>query len=84
MAMKKDGKNNSALKDAMKGCYGSEVKPSQVKQWLIDNIMDNIGRETKITLNIMSCPGCVFKDTLITVKKISNDNGHKIFVKNSD
>jgi len=64
MAMKKDGKNNSALKDAMKGCYGSEVKPSQVSQWLIDNIMDNIGRETKITLNIMSCPG-VGKTSLV-------------------
>ena len=54
---KKEGKNASALSDAMKGCLGSQQTPSEVKKWLIRNIMDNIGRKTKITLNIMSCPG---------------------------
>ena len=78
---KKEGKNASALQEAMKGCYGKQVKPSQVKDWLIDNILDNIGRNPRITLNIMGAPGCVFKDTKITVKKISDENGHRIFVK---
>lgn len=80
MAGMKEGQN-SAIKDAMKGCYGSHIHPSQVKEWLIDNIMDNINRKDKITLNVMGAPGCVFKNTKITVKKISNENGHKIFVK---
>ena len=57
MAMKKDGQNNSAIQDAMKGCYGSHIHPSQVKEWLMENIMDNIDRDVRITLNIMSCPG---------------------------
>ena len=81
MAMKKDGQNNSAIQDAMKGCYGSHIHPSQVKEWLMENIMDNIDRNPRITLNVMGAPGCVFKDTQITVKKISDENGHHIFVK---
>ena len=84
MAMKKDGKNNSAMQEAMKGCYGSHIHPSQVKEWLVDNILDNINRKTKITLDIWSSPGCVFKDTKITVKKISNENGHKIWVRGEE
>ena len=80
MAGMKEGMN-SAIKDALKGCYGSHIHPSQVKEWLMDNIMDNINRKDKIALDIWSCPGCVFKDTMITVKKISNANGHKIWIK---
>ncbi len=57
MTMKKDGQNNSAIKDAMKGCYGSHVHPSEVKEWLVENIMDNIDRNPRITLNIMGAPG---------------------------
>lgn len=83
MAVNKTGQN-SAIRDAMKGCYGRHIHPSEVKEWLIANIMDNINRKDKITLDIWSSPGCVFKDTLITVKKISNANGHKIWIKGED
>lgn len=57
MAMKKEGQNNSALKDAMRGCYGSHIHPSQVKEWLVENVMDNIDRNPRITLNIWGAPG---------------------------
>ena len=54
---KKEEMRNNVLADSLKGCYGSQVLPSAVKQWFIDNIMDNIEREVRVTLNCMSCPG---------------------------
>ena len=78
---KKVNSKTSNLQDALKGCYGSHIKPSEAKRWLIENIFDNINRKKRITLNINGAPGCVFKDTMIVVKKISDDNGHQIFVK---
>ena len=81
MAQSKKSGHSSAFQDALKGCYGSQVKPSEMKQWLIENILDNIGRKTRISLNVMGAPGCVFGDTLITVKKISDNGNHQIFVK---
>lgn len=83
-AAKKEVQNsgsNNYLNETLKGCYGSRITPSQVKEWLVENIMSNIDRDVRITLNVMGAPGCVFKDTLITVKKVSNENGHKIFIK---
>ena len=64
MAMKKDGRNNSALQDALKGCYGSHIHPSQVKDWLVDNIMENMNRNPRITLNIWGAPGCSKTDVV--------------------
>ena len=57
--MKKGNNNQSAtaLEEQLKGCYGGRAKPSKVKQWLVDNIMSNIGRKDKVTLNIMGAPG---------------------------
>lgn len=81
MARTKSTNHSSNVQDALKGCYGSQVKPSEMKQWLKENIIDNIGRKTRISLNVMGAPGCVFGDTLITVKKISDDGNHQIFVK---
>ena len=52
------------LEEALKGCKGSRVKMSQVKKWLLDNILDNMNRETRITLNIWSIPG-VGKTSLV-------------------
>ena len=58
MAKKSDeNKSNNVLSEALKGCYGSQVSPSVVKQWLIDNIMDNTNRDVRITLSIMGAPG---------------------------
>lgn len=57
MAKAKNSNNTSNLQDALKGCYGSQVKPSEMKRWLIENILDNIGRKTRVTLNICSAPG---------------------------
>lgn len=45
------------LDESLKGCYGSRLKPSAVKKWLVDNILGNIDREVRITLNIMGCAG---------------------------
>lgn len=54
---KKEEMRNNVLEDALKGCYGSRATPVTVKQWLIDNIMDNIERDVPITLNVMGAPG---------------------------
>jgi len=54
---KKEGGNPSSLEEALKGCYGSRLIPSKVKSWLVANILDNIGRKDKITLNVMGAPG---------------------------
>lgn len=57
MAKKKEGVSPSSLDEALKGCYGSRIIPSKTKEWLIENILDNINRTDKVTLNINSCPG---------------------------
>lgn len=81
--MATEKKSLSPLETAMKGCYGPKMKPSQVKEWIVENVIDNIERQNnkRITLDVMGVPGCVFKDTKITVRKISDENGHRIFVK---
>ena len=41
------------------GCYGYKAKPSEVKEWLIENILDNAKRDrNKISLNVWGQPGC--------------------------
>ena len=58
MAKKEENKHNNLISEALKGCYGSQVHPSAVKQWLIDNIMDNTERKgPRVTLNVMGAPG---------------------------
>ena len=64
-----NGGSNNYLNETLKGCYGSRIIPSQVKEWLIENIMSNIDRDTRITLNIMSTPG-VGKTSI--VKSLAN------------
>jgi hypothetical protein len=54
--MAKESSTNS-LKESLKGCYGSQEHPTVVKQWLIDNIIENTNREKRITLNIMGSAG---------------------------
>lgn len=46
------------------GCYGSRVLTSEVKNWLIANITDNMDRAVRVTLNIWSTPG-VGKTSLV-------------------
>ena len=70
MAQSKKSGHSSAFQDALKGCYGSQVKPSEMKQWLIENILDNIGRKTRISLNIMGPPGIGKTDI---VKSLENE-----------
>ena len=55
--MAKESSTN-VLKESMRGCYGSQEIPSVVKQWLIDNIMENTYRDNRITLNVMGAAGC--------------------------
>lgn len=43
--------------EILKGCKGSRVRFSEVKEWLLENVMDNMNRTTRITLNIWSAPG---------------------------
>ena len=43
--------------EILKGCKGSRVPFSEVKEWLLENVMDNMNRTTRITLNIWSAPG---------------------------
>lgn len=57
MAKKNDENKNTIMNDAFKGCYGSKQPPSVVKQWLIDNIMENTNRDIRITLDIFGAPG---------------------------
>ena len=52
-----NGGSNNYLNETLKGCYGSRITPSQVKEWMVENIMSNIERDTRITLNIMGVPG---------------------------
>ena len=54
---KKDKANLSTLEEQLKGCHGGRAKPSKVKQWLVENIMANIDRRERVTLNINSVPG---------------------------
>lgn len=40
------------------GCYGLKLKPSEVKEWIIQNIQENESREKdKISLNLWGPPG---------------------------
>ena len=57
-------KKEDNFKEILKGCKGSWVKMSAVKDWLLANIKDNMNRETRITLNIWSAPG-VGKTSLV-------------------
>ena len=38
-------------------CKGSRIKITQVREWLLDNIRENMDREVRVTLNIWSTPG---------------------------
>src|SRR5574344_1197143 len=41
-----------------KGCYGMKVKPSEIREWIKDAIVENTNRHgTKVTYNIWSVPG---------------------------
>ena len=44
------------------GCYGSKVKPSEAKNWILRNILENISRKEtgipRVTLNCWGIPGC--------------------------
>lgn len=41
------------------GCYGPEMKPSEVKAWLMENILDNTTRgNSRISLDVWGAPGC--------------------------
>lgn len=64
---------NVNLAKYLKGCYGSEVKPSEVKRWLIDNIMANAKRDRRITLNIWSAPGVGKTSIVKSLEKIPVD-----------
>ena len=52
--------------DTNLGCYGPEMKPSEIKAWLIENILDNTMREKncRITLNIWGAAG-ISKTSLV-------------------
>lgn len=52
-----DGKGCDFLEESLRGCYGSRLKPSEVKNWLVNNIMGNIERDVRVTLSIMGCAG---------------------------
>jgi MoxR-like ATPase len=57
------------------GCYGSKMKPSEIKNWILDCVEDNSNREkNKITCNIWGPPGCG-KTSII---KSLEDVGYKI------
>lgn len=63
----------------LKGCYGSHLRNSEVKNWLVDNLKDNMSRDKeRITFSIWGAPGCS-KTTL--VKSLKNEqvefNGKK-------
>lgn len=80
MVKEKAGKEK--LKDQFFGCYGPKMKTSEVQKFIVSAIKDNWERDNqRFTINLWGLPGCVGKDTLIKVRKISNKNSHKIFVK---
>lgn len=63
--MAKEIKDEKKVNDQYKGCYGSQMKNSEVKQWLLDNIKDNMAREKeRITYSIWGLAG-VGKTTLV-------------------
>lgn len=55
---KKETVHTSSAEELMRGCYGKRIHPSEVKEWLITNIMENIDRNQRITLDIYGAPGC--------------------------
>lgn len=72
-------------RDEFFGCYGPKMKTSEVQKFIMTAIQDNWDRENnRFTINVWGLPGCVGKDTLIKVRKISDKNSHKIYVKNGD
>jgi len=56
--MTKETKEVRQTNEALKGCYGPQMKNSEVKQWLLENIKDNMNREdNRITYSIWGLPG---------------------------
>jgi len=46
--------------DSYFGCYGQHLKPSEVKEFILNAIQDNIdrGNKNRFTLDIWGCAGC--------------------------
>ncbi|MBQ9338670.1 MAG: hypothetical protein IJS14_15385 [Lentisphaeria bacterium] len=61
--------SKNTLAEILKGCKGSREHFSKVKEWLLDNVRDNMDRTTRVTLNIWSAPG-VGKTSM--VKELAN------------
>ena len=58
-------KKDTKAMDFTRGCYGPKLKSSEVKQWLIDSIHENLKRkEGRFTLNLWGPPG-VGKTSLV-------------------
>lgn len=57
-------------RDFLTGCYGQRLSNADVKEWLVENLQDNMNRNgDRITFSIWGAPGCS-KTTL--VKSLKN------------
>jgi len=77
-------KKTSSGKDDVnfQGCYGEQCKPSEVVSWLVRLCEDNFKRPAlnipRWSGNIWGHAGCVLEDTIVTVRKKTNEGSHKI------
>ena len=76
--MKNENLVKSPLNEALKGCYGSRVYPSQVKKWLVNNVLENTNRKKRVTLSVNGIPGCGKTDVVKSLESVPIEwNGKK-------
>ncbi len=69
---------DSFSKDISKMALEGKIDPVVGRDKEIERISQILSRRKKNNPIVIGEPGCVDHDTIITIRKISNDSGHKI------
>lgn len=68
-------------RDLTKMAEDGKLDPIVGREKEIERVSQILSRRKKNNPILIGEPGCVDGDTLITIKKVSNDNSHKIIIK---
>lgn len=73
-------KKSEKVVDLYKGCYGRRANQEQVRTFVLKNAIRNFDRpdEERFVVNVWGNSGCVFADTKIRIRKVSEKSSHNI------
>jgi hypothetical protein len=79
-----DKKQTNEKEHSFEGCYGEKVMPSELERFIADVFEMNRDAEKAGDDRFATCiwghSGCVLADTEVEVRKVGNDNAHRIVV----